>query len=306
MVDIELEVNPDFLKEEWRSDHFVSAKTKEIWAVQIDLLMKLDKVCKLHGLNYCVGAGTLLGAVRHGGYIPWDDDIDVYMLREDYDQLMSLADEFQDPYFLQSSLTEKNLLRTYSRLRNGNTTGTTKVDSLRDINKGLFIDIFPLDGVSDNRIIDRIQTIKNFFMVRVYNCYNAAKLDSGKNSGKIGKKLRFQALLGKLFVPSKMLAYRIYEANIKRCSASGTKMWGNRTIRFDCPKSRRPLEDYRDLIYLPFEFVEVPAPRNYDSILRQQYGDYMKIPKNKGQNMHGELIISTNYSYDDPRRLDEK
>ena len=96
--------------------------------------------------------------------------------------------------------------------------------------------------------------------------------------------------------------FQRFEANLKKYSVPGTKLWGNRTLVFECPKSRRPLEDYNDLVMMPFEFIEVPVPRNYDSMLRQQYGDYMKIPENKKAGFHGELIISTDYAYDDPRR----
>jgi lipopolysaccharide cholinephosphotransferase len=64
-----------------------------------------------------------------------------------------------------------------------------------------------------------------------------------------------------------------------------------------CPKSRRPLSDWKDLMYVEFEFLTIPIPKNYDPILRQQYGDYMKIPQNIGENMHGELIISTSCPY---------
>ena len=114
-----------------------------------------------------------------------------------------------------------------------------------------------------------------------------------------------QFIIGKLFVRNKESILKRYERNITKYSNGSSALWGNRTIVFDCPKSRRPLKDYQDLIDMPFEMLTVPVPRSYDSMLRQQYGDYMKIPKDKGKNMHGELIISTDYAYDDPRRLSE-
>ncbi len=296
-------IDSSFYQKENRCAYTVSRETKMVWAVQLDLLMQLDKMCKLHNLKYCVGAGTLLGAVRHKGFIPWDDDIDVYMLREDFDRLTAVADEFQPPYFLQNSHTEPNLLRTYSRLRNGETTGTTAVDADRDINRGIFIDIFPIDGISDDRFKNGIQKARNALYIRIFNCYNASKISSGFE--KLCFKRKVQFILGKLFVRNKESILKRYERNITKYSNGSSALWGNRTIVFDCPKSRRPLKDYQDLIDMPFEMLTVPVPRSYDSMLRQQYGDYMKIPKDKGKNMHGELIISTDYAYDDPRRLSE-
>lgn len=292
----------DFFYEEEKAGYLVTKERKEVWAIEIDLLMRLDAVCKKHNLKYCVGAGTMLGAVRHKGFIPWDDDIDVYMLREDYDKLLSVAGEFQYPYFLQNSYTEKNLLRAYTKLRNGLTTGTTRRDRYREMNHGIFIDIFPLDGIGTNSIIDHYQYILNRMQRGLFVCYNDSKARKHPMSAKGKSLLLIEKLAAKLFVRNKTKFFGRFEANLKRYSKKGTKMWGNRTLNFDCPRSRRPYEDWLDIVYLPFETIEVPVPRKYDEMLRQQYGDYMKIPEKKGLSMHGELYISTEYSFDDYRK----
>ena len=100
MVDLQLTPPEGFLGEEVRCGYTVTKQMKEVWAIELDLLKQFDIICEKHGLHYCVAAGTLLGAIRHGGFIPWDDDIDVYMLRNDYNKLMMLANEFKSPYFL--------------------------------------------------------------------------------------------------------------------------------------------------------------------------------------------------------------
>ena len=297
MLPISLKIDSDFFNEEERSGFFVSKQRKELWAVEIDLLTQLDRICEKYGLTYCVGAGTLLGAVRHKGFIPWDDDIDVYMLRPDYDRLMGLADEFKEPYFLQNSYTEKNLLRTYARLRNSQTTGTTKMDQYRILNHGIFIDIFPLDGVSENVRVDRRQYFLNTVQRKLFEAYNASKAPCQEDS--ISKKLKypFKKLLAEVMIRDKNRLFSSFERNISRFSVESTEIWGNRTIVFECPKSRRPIADWKNLVRMPFEFIEVPVPVNYDSMLRQQYGDYMKIPENKGGTMHGELIIESETGY---------
>ena len=118
--------------------------------------------------------------------------------------------------------------------------------------------------------------------------------------------LYLEKIVVALFVRDKEKYVRAFEKNLKRYSNEKSKLWGNRTLVFKCPKSRRPLKDYQDLIYMPFESIQVPVPRNYDSMLRQQYGDYMQIPQNEKGTIHGDLILSTDYTFDDPRRTQDK
>ena len=302
MVQTVLQFEDDFFDEEEKNGFLVTKERKEIWAIEMDLLMQLDTVCKRHGLTYCVGAGTMLGAVRHKGFIPWDDDIDVYMLRYDYDKLLSFADEFQEPYFLQNSYTEENLLRAYTKLRNSKTTGTTKRDRFREMNHGIFIDIFPLDGIGTNSLIDKYQYIKNRIQRGFFVCFNDSRARMRPRSLKGKILLLIEKIAAYVFVRDKIKFFNAFDANLKKYSISGIKMWGNRTLNFDCPRSRRPYEDWKDIIYLPFETIQVPIPRKYDEMLRQQYGDYMKIPEKKGVSMHGELYISTEYDYKEYKR----
>ena len=298
MVDLKIDVPEGFLSEEERSGYLVPGKMKEVWAVQLDLLAELDRVCKKYHLSYIAGAGTLLGAVRHKGFIPWDDDMDFYMLRKDYDRLIRIKGAFQKPYFLQNAYSDPGLMRTFSRLRNSNTTACSAWEEGYDINKGIFIDIFPLDGVNESFFRNRIQKLKNdFYLLGISEKHQ----EKGKGFVKNVRR-KVMNLLITLRRSDKRKNFRKYEANLKKYSNRSSKMWGNRTLVFECPKSRRPYGDWKNLMYVPFEFTEIPIPRNYDAMLRQQYGDYMKIPENKGVNMHGELILSTDYAYDDPRR----
>ena len=94
--------NDDFLKEENRDGYIVSPLMKKVWSVELDLLSELDRVCKKYDIKYYAAFGTLLGAVRNKGFIPWDDDIDVCMLRDDYARLKEVAkDEFSGKYYYQ-------------------------------------------------------------------------------------------------------------------------------------------------------------------------------------------------------------
>ena len=97
-------MNQDFLKEEVRWDHFIDQKQKKIWALELEILEFLDAICKKHGLRYYLEHGSLLGAARHQGFIPWDDDLDVGMPRPDYEKLKVIMEtEIREPFFFQDA-----------------------------------------------------------------------------------------------------------------------------------------------------------------------------------------------------------
>lgn len=303
MIPIQIKIDDSFFEEEVKNGYLVDRKRKELWAIELDLLAKLDTVCKANSLTYCVGAGTLLGAVRHQGFIPWDDDLDIYMMRQDFDRLIAIEAQFSDPYFLQTTTNESSLIRSFARLRNIHTTGTAGQEQYMDVCRGIFIDIFPLDGISSNMLEDRIQYLRNRFHKDVAGCFNFIhSMEPDYSAKRKIKKLLFNTIAF-LFANDKQKFYGSMERNLKKYSRDDTLLWGNRTLFFSCPKSRREKDDYLDLIYMPFEMLQVPVPRKYDSMLRQQYGEYMKIPQNKKGSIHGELIVSTEYTYDDPRRI---
>ena len=125
---------------------------EKLFLVLKENLRVFDEVCKKNNLTYYVMYGTLIGAVRHKGFIPWDDDVDVCMPRKDYNRLMELGNTiFDEPYFLQNPLTDKGYQKTFMRLRNSNTTEIPIKDVAFDRNHGVFLDIFPFDVVPDNK-----------------------------------------------------------------------------------------------------------------------------------------------------------
>ena len=141
----------EFCKEEIRNGYHISNKTKKIWYTQIHLYEEFDKFCKKFNLKYYAGYGTLLGAVRHKGFIPWDDDMDFTMPRPDYQRMVELAPaHFNYPIYFQNYHTEPkaSVIYNFSRLRNEETIYLGKDSSeTRNDHPGIFIDIFPLDAV---------------------------------------------------------------------------------------------------------------------------------------------------------------
>lgn len=121
----------------------------------MDLLLEFDRVCKKNGIKYMIDGGTLIGAVRHGGFIPWDDDIDVIMLREEYEKLNNIASrEFSAPYFWQTYASDSDHGRGVARLRNSSTTYMLRSEmngkkSQFRHNQGVLLDVFICDNIPD-------------------------------------------------------------------------------------------------------------------------------------------------------------
>ncbi len=154
MVDLKLKFPKNFFNEETRCGYVVTKKMKKVWAVELDLLNEFSKLCKKYDIKWFVDGGTLLGTVRHGGFIPWDDDIDIMMTRAEYDKFCLIAPlEFKKPYFLQTEESDSMSLRCHAQLRNSDTTGILKGDSKFSYtyNQGIFIDIFPFDAISNDK-----------------------------------------------------------------------------------------------------------------------------------------------------------
>lgn len=158
----ELLLDEAFYKAEVRSDYYVSEEMKHIWAVGLDLWQQFDSVCRKHNLKYYAAYGTLLVAVRHKGFIPWDDDIDLCMMRDDYEKLKLVAkDEFKKPYYFQDWYNSCGRTWCFSKLRNSSTTAIEFPDKGKEFNQGMFIDINALDefddGVNTDKVFKNVQ-----------------------------------------------------------------------------------------------------------------------------------------------------
>lgn len=124
---------------------------------QLEIVMEVDRICKKHKINYLMDAGTMLGAVRHKGFIPWDDDLDICMLRKDYDKFSEIVDkELDGKYFYQTNKTDKNFGFFFAKIRKNNTLYLEEMAINNKSHSGIFIDIFPIDNNSDNKKIANI------------------------------------------------------------------------------------------------------------------------------------------------------
>jgi lipopolysaccharide cholinephosphotransferase len=280
------------LESEERNGFTVSREMKKVWQTELDLLQRLIDVCREHHLRVWADGGTLLGAVRHQGFIPWDDDIDVCMPRQDYDRLIEIGSTaFCEPYFLQSAYSDTGYYRGHAQLRNSATTAIRPSDSYRPFNQGIFIDIFPIDAVPDGDTQLLKVCLKSVRRtLRFLKAANTPVFVSGR-WGLVFRKMRARQAVKRqgwtaIFRQAEDKLRTIGPANshyVAELGFSGDDILFERSI-------------FSDTTWLPFENISIPVPAGYDLMLRTQYGpDYM-TPQ-QAPSCHGELLFDTTRSY---------
>ena len=264
------------LLEEEREDYLISSKLKSIWNTELDLTVRFLELCKKYNIKTFSFAGTMLGAIRHKGFIPWDDDVDFALLRPDYEKLLAVAEkEFKYPYFFQTALNDRDFFFGYARLRNSETTGLIKGNISKDYNNGIYIDIFCLDGIVDDEKLLKKQFDKRDFFQRMASVYNY-KIKNDK-SDFIHKLYRCTM---KLLSRFKSYEYWVseYDKTLSMYNSSAENFGMVTHPRNFIKKYFAKKEDLDELTEMAFETIKIPVPKNYDVILRNMYGNYMQYP----------------------------
>ena len=280
----------DFLKEETRCDFFVDEKRKKLWAVELDLLIEFDRVCRKNNLKYFVMGGSLIGVIRHKGYIPWDDDIDVAMLRADYEKLMEIGkDEFKPPYFLQNPDTDEGYYFSYAKLRNSNTSAISYPFRYEKFNQGIPMDIFPLDKCVMEGLEKRFNKINDLIME------NSANMRRSNPNPTLEEKARIEkyAYRNPREVYNEMLAIATQYNNIDTDIVNTAVLTAYSYDKLVYKKSW-----FDEIVYREYEGIPVAIPQMYDEVLRIQYGDYMQLPpvESRGQ-WHNTAIFNPDIPY---------
>lgn len=257
---------------------------EELKRVQGELLIiakEIKRVCKKNGINYFLVGGTLIGAVRHKGFIPWDDDLDMGMLREDFEKFLKIApEELGEGFFLQTWDTDPEYGHAFAKVRMNGTVYREKADSAKKTHQGFFVDIFPYDNIPDDneelaRMAESIMECRTLMHMKggmtpwkanpvFYKRWKAYfKFRKIRNRA---SKIPRQQLIDEF--NSHMLRYNGTVTN-RVCQESGGARFGK------YPINREFLSEFTDL---SFEDDEFQCPKRYDEFLRSIYGDYMQLP----------------------------
>lgn len=281
----------DFLKPEVRCEFFVDVDRKKLWMVSLDMLIKFDAICKKHNLKYFLVGGSCLGAVRHHGFIPWDDDVDVGMLREDYDKFTKIAkDEFKEPYFWQTPKTDKGFLYSCNKLRNSRTSAIVETFRFSGFNQGIWLSVFPYE----NCVLDGVE-----------ERYNKIKLLNQENSAHMRRSNPHptEADIKRLA----QFPYRDPMVVMNELQSIATQFNGQDTeyiqlavcTIYPCKNLIYRKSYFESVIFMNFEgLLQVLVMAGYDEYLKTAYGDYMSFPpiEQRGK-WHDGIIFNADKPY---------
>lgn len=266
---------------------FDEKELRELQLKELELLKVFKEFCDSHGLLFYFCGGCCIGTLRHKGFIPWDDDIDVFMPRRDYEKLYELWKKEGDN-------ERYPILRTTKDFFSGNifttivdtTTTWIKPDFVDlDIPLGVPMDILPLDGCPSGKWARKMQIVN----AMIYSLYNAQVVPK-KHGGVVGAVSK--VLLG--IVPKK-LRYSIWRSCEKRMTKYNIDDCEYITELCAGPHymmNRYPKSAFDSAVYREFEGLEMPIPVGYDEYLRIAFGDYMKMPPKEKQKAHHDLVFA--------------
>lgn len=275
------------ISEEVRNGYVVSSKMKKLWSIQMEIAKQILAVCEKFNLRIVCCGGTAIGTLREHGYIPWDDDIDFEMLREDYDKLCSVAkDEFKDPYFFQTAYTDKGYCYGHAQVRKNGTTAILKGDVFKDFHLGIFVDIFVLDAVpmDQNNLVklrEKTEHIRKDMNIKAFFRFGYSHPIRHFNNY-----LRYLWLIPK---DLKSL-FSNYEECFRKTKFEECEEVASISFTWELFDKVRCNKHLMDKIYwMPFEDMSMPVSWIYDDFLSKQYGDYMKPVK--APSMHGGFLV---------------
>lgn len=242
---------------------------KEVQAVMAKMMQEIHQVCEKNNIRYILDGGTMLGAVRHKGFIPWDDDLDIAMPRDDYEKFIAIANmELGSQYKFECMENTHEYPYNFGKVRAIDTLYAEEFTASLKINHGVYIDVFPMDYVNpdDKKRLSFIQkNIAHFTMLR----YAKLGLISGI------KYKPFMLLSNHFFTKwlRKLMMYDFQERGA----------YVQKLCHFGKNKPPVSLDLFNNVIYVPFEEYQFRIPKEYDSFLTGRYGNYMKLPPQNEQ-----------------------
>lgn len=254
---------------------------RKVQLAQLDIGKEIKRVCDENGIKYFLDSGTLLGAIRHKGFIPWDDDMDMGMLREDYERFIEIAPKkLKSEYFLQTWKTDKSYPYAFAKIRKKGTIFIEAVSQKTNAHNEIFVDIFPYDVYPDN------ETVRTKLMKKIMLLKYSLWMKDGMTPW-----LRHKSILDRLLVRAKYVPHYFYALTHSRDAMIAEyeklmPMYNAETSKYYVEQSGGtpfgkwiiPTECFKKFIEVKFEDTMFLVPEKYDLYLKTVYGDYMQLP----------------------------
>ena len=265
-----------------------------IQETELEILKYVDDFCRKHNIKYSLSGGTLLGAVRHKGFIPWDDDVDIMMMREDYDRFIQLwlENEQNDDYILQTKELYHDYYQSFGKVRKNHTTFLQYEMEIGRYQTGIFIDIMPADRFPDNKLLQ----IKYYINVLFFQLFTRefAPPDNGILVNIVS------TMILKSVPHSRRLKYR------KKILKRLTKYNCNTSLQIISTETlssmkRHYSSDLMDSVMdIEFEDAKFLCSSKWKEILEVGYGDYLQLPpENEREWRHHPIVIDFEYNYEE-------
>jgi len=252
--------------------------------IELKVLMQIDLICKQENIRYSLCGGSLLGAIRHGGFIPWDDDIDIFMPRPDYNKFIEYCKTNNTPFKLGCVEIDPKYSYLFAKAMNRDTVIFEINGNRNNIDFGVFVDIFPIDGLGDTYDEAKEQFKKTAFGRELLVAYNWKRFFRSKTRSVVYEPIRFAFFVLSRFVTSEKLIKKIqgkYPKDAFLKSKYAGAVCGS--YRF---KEILPIEIYSEFDTVVFEGQEFMSIKNKDAYLKSIYGDYMKLPPEEKRVAH--------------------
>ena len=269
---------------------YKSSELKRLQEIEIEILQDIIRVCEENGLHYWAYGGTLLGAIRHNGFIPWDDDIDIGMMRDDYEQFLRIAPKaLKKGLTLQHFTVDEETPTYFAKVRKDGTEFVEYYNRKMNIHHGIFVDIMPHDLIPENerersRYRRTAEWRKQLFIAK---SVKDTTITRGKY--KILLHTMERRILHCILLPiSKKWLFDYLDLYLRKYNGSDSCLFTTRAMRV----SENLLGDVFPLQKHQFENIMINVPANYDIVLRRNYGDYMKLPSSKNQTTHSPYVLS--------------
>ena len=256
---------------------------RELQMIELEMLEEVDRICKKCGIRYCISAGTQLGAIRHKGFIPWDDDADVAFLRSEYEKFLKACEKEldKDRFYVQDYTITEGYRWGYGKLRRKGTQFVRLNQEHMIYEQGIFVDLMPYDNVPDNFWKRKWHIFCCFLYRKIF--YAPVGMVEKKGIEKI-----IYSMLNKL---SDEKVYTSYTRFIQKSNQKQTKRIRILSIPVPGKEGGYLRSCFEELIPTEFEGVQLMGMKNYDAYLGYKYGDYMEIPPEEKREIHPVLEL---------------